>query len=161
MSLQTQLTSLTQAIAADIKALNSNQGALENLTTTDKSSLVNAIIELKSLIGAVDLTALISDTTTASTTKTWSITKITAQIDAAVSALVDSAPTALNTLNELAVAIAADETGIAALTTAIGNRVQFDAAQSLTTVQQQQACANIGVGDPTTNFVTIYTTAKA
>lgn len=161
MSLQTQLTALTQAIASDIKALNGSQGNLSNLTTTDKSSLVNAIIELKNSLNSVDLTALISDVTTSSTTKTWSINKITAQINSAISALVNGAPTALDTLNELATAIQNDQTGIGALTTAIGNRIQFDASRSLTSAQQVQACNNIGVGDPTTNFVNIYTTAKA
>lgn len=161
MSLQTQLQSLITAIATDIKALLANQGNLTTLSTTTKTSLVAALNELKTSISSIDLTALISDSTATSTTKTYSIDKINAQISAAVSALVAGAPTALDTLNELATAIASDESGIAGLVTAVGNRIRFDAAQSLTSPQQIQACQNIGVGDPTTDLAAAYATAKA
>jgi len=43
----------------------------------------------------------------------------------------------------------------------LGNRVRYDAPQTLTTAQQLQACTNIGVGNPERDFVTDYTTAKA
>ena len=102
MSLQTQLNALISAIATDIKSLLAKQGNLTNLTTTSKTDLVSALNELKTLIGAIDLTALISDGSTTSTIKTYSIDKINSQISAAVSALVNGAPTALDTLNELA-----------------------------------------------------------
>lgn len=161
MSLQTQLQSLITAIATDIKALLANQGNLTTLSTTTKTSLVAALNELKTSISSIDLTALISDSSPTSTTKTYSIDKINAQISAAVSALVAGAPTALDTLKELADAIASDESGIAGLVTAVGNRIRFDAAQSLTSPQQIQACQNIGVGDPTTDLAAAYATAKA
>jgi capsid protein len=161
MSLQSQLQSLITSIATDIKALLANQGNLTTLNTTTKTSLVAALNELKTSINSIDLTALISDSTANSTTKTYSIDKINSQISAAVSALVAGAPTALDTLNELATAIASDESGIAGLVTAVGNRIRFDAAQSLTGPQQVQACQNIGVGDPTTDLAAAYATAKA
>ena len=47
---QERITSLAQAIAADIKRLTTNQGTLTALTTKDKTSLVNAINELKTSI---------------------------------------------------------------------------------------------------------------
>lgn len=161
MSLQAQLTALAQAIAADIKSLNTAQGSLTNLNTTAKTNLVSAINELKSAINSIDLTALISDTTTSSGTKTWSINQINTAITNAINALVAGAPTALDTLNELATAITGDESAIAAITTALGNRIRFDAAQTLTSGQQIQACQNIGVGDPTTDLAAAYATAKA
>lgn len=161
MSLQAQLTALAQAIAADIKSLNTAQGTLNNLNTSAKTNLVSAINELKSAINSIDLTALISDTTTSSGTKTWSINQINTAITNAINALVAGAPTALDTLNELATAITGDESAIAAITTALGNRIRFDAAQTLTSGQQIQACQNIGVGDPTTDLAAAYATAKA
>ena len=161
MSLQSQLQSLITSIATDIKALLANQGNLTTLNTTTKTNLVAALNELKSSINSIDLTALISDSTASSTSKTYSIDKINSQISAAVSALVAGAPTALDTLNELATAIASDEAGIAGLVTAVGNRIRFDSSQSLTSPQQIQACQNIGVGDPTTDLAAAYATAKA
>ncbi len=161
MSLQSQLQSLITSIATDIKALLANQGNLTTLNTTTKTNLVAALNELKSSINSIDLTALISDSTASSTIKTYSIDKINSQISAAVSALVAGAPTALDTLNELATAIAGDESGIAGLVTAVGNRIRFDSSQSLTSPQQIQACQNLGVGDPTTDLAAAYATAKA
>lgn len=160
MSLQAQLVALTQSIAADIKAIYLNEGRLPSLTTTEKSNLVSAINELKTLI-ATTTVALISDVSTVSTTKTYSIDKINLQISAAISALEDGAPTAMNTLKELADAIASDETGISGLVTAMGNRIRFDATQTITELQQITACENIGVGNPTTDFVYVYVHSKA
>lgn len=158
MSLQTQLAALITSIAADIKSLIANQGSLANLQTAAKSNLVAALNELKTSLGS---SALINDATISSTSLTYSIDKINAQINAAVSALVANAPTALDTLNELAVAISSDQSGISALVTAVGNRIRFDASQSLTSPEQVQACLNIGVGDPTVDLASAYATAKA
>ena len=72
-----------------------------------------------------------------------------------------NAPTALDTLNELAAAIESDQSGIAGLVTAVGNRIRYDASQSLTSPQQVQACLNMGVGDPSIDLAAAYTTAKA
>jgi hypothetical protein len=160
MSLETQITSLVTAIGTDIKALRLADGDLSTLTTTAKSSLVAALNELKTLIGTGG-GAAINDASTTSTTTTWSAQKSTAAIDAAVTALVASSPSTLNTLNELATALGNDPNYATTIATAMGNRIRFDAAQTLTTPQQAQACANIGVGDPAHNFVTDYTTAKA
>ncbi|MBE0975437.1 hypothetical protein IH776_29920, partial [Escherichia coli] len=74
---QERITSLAQAIAADIKRLTTNQGTLTALTTTDKTSLVKAINELKSSIAN---TTNINDTST-STSATWSSDKINTSIN--------------------------------------------------------------------------------
>lgn len=160
MSLETQITSLVTAIGTDIKALRAADGTLSALTTTDKSSLVAALNELKGLIGAGG-GATINDASTVSTTQSWSAAKSTDAIAAAVSALVNGAGSTLDTLNELAAALGNDPNYATTIATALGNRVRFDAAQTLTAPQQAQACANIGVGDPAHNFVTDYTAAKA
>jgi hypothetical protein len=94
------------------------------------------------------------------TTVTWSADKITAAIAQAKSDLVNGAGATLDTLNELAAALNNDANYSATVATALGNRVRYDAAQSLTGPQQLQACTNIGVGDPDINLVTTYTTAK-
>ena len=43
----------------------------------------------------------------------------------------------------------------------MGKRVRVDAAQTFTVVEQAQGCANLGIGDPDTDFVAVYNTAKA
>ena len=64
-------------------------------------------------------------------------------ITAAIAALVDGAPDALNTLAELATALAGEQAQIADLLSAIALRVRFDEVQSLTMEQQLQARQNI------------------
>ena len=163
MSLQSRLTLLTQAIGADIKALLSTRGSLTALTTTAKTSLVAALNELHASIQELVTSGAGIDDDAGSdvTTATWSASKISAEIAAAISALVDDAPTALDTLKELADALGDSEDAISGLVTAVGNRVRFDSAQTLTTSQQNTACSNIGVGNPETDFVAVYTTAKS
>lgn len=64
-TLQTRLTDLITAIGTDIKTLRtyitgSSSGTIAGLTTTDKTSLVNAINEVKaSITGAVDASATV------------------------------------------------------------------------------------------------------
>lgn len=59
--------------------------------------------------------------------------------------LVGSAPEALNTIYELAVAIQSDQSLIDSLNQSVANRVRFDiASQALTEIQKQNARTNIG-----------------
>ena len=92
--------------------------------------------------------------TFASTTQTWSITRIALAIQTAKNELTNGAAAALDTLAEISAAIGNDANFAASMATALGNRVRYDTAQALNTAQQLQACVNIGVGDPETNFVT-------
>jgi len=64
-------------------------------------------------------------------------------ISAAIAALVDGAPASLDTLAEIAAALAGDGASINDLLIQINTKVRFDAAQSLTTAQQLQARQNI------------------
>jgi hypothetical protein len=163
MLLQEQIVSLAQAIGADIKALKAADGSLSLLSTTDKSSLVAAINELFTSGGGGGVS--INDASTTSTTQTWSANKSTAAISAAITALqnslVNGAGSALDTFKELQDALGGDANFATTVATALGNRVRYDAVQSLTAPQQLQACTNLGVGDPTHNYVTDYNTAKA
>lgn len=103
MSLETNLRNFATRVATANKALrtliNGNMADLSALTTTDKSNLVAAINEIKGSSGVA-----INDGLT-STTSTWSSTKTVAEIAARQAALIDAAPGALDTLNELAAAM--------------------------------------------------------
>ena len=154
---QQRITELAQAIAADIKLLTTNQGTLTALTTTDKTSLVKAINELKS---SITNATNINDTST-STSATWSSDKINTSINNAVSALVNGAGTTLDTLKELAGALGNDANFATTIATRMGKRVRVDAAQTFTVAEQAQGCANLGIGNPDTDLLAVYTTAKA
>ena len=154
---QERITELTQAIASDIKNLTTNQGSLTTLTTTNKTSLVAALNELKTAIANA---SNINDTAT-NTSATWSSQKINTSINNAVSALVGGAGTTLDTLKELAAALGNDANFATTIATQMGKRVRVDAAQTFTVAEQAQGCANLGIGNPDTDLLAVYTAAKA
>jgi len=160
MSLTTQISSLAVRVATECKSIRSVTGDKTALTTTDKTTLVAAINELKAALAGA---AGILDTAAAGdTTHTWSADKIVTQLAAVKSEILDGAPAAYDTLLEIANQLATDDSAIGGLLTAVGNRVAFDQAQTLTAPQKAQAISNIGaisasdVGDVTTNFVTTF-----
>lgn len=165
MSLATNLQDFATRAATEDKSirtlLNGNVADLAALTTAAKANLVAALNEIKAALDALGTPVVIDDAVTAAD-KAWSSTKIDAEISAALAGVLDSAPAALDTLNELAAALGDDANFAATTSAALGNRVRYDAAQSLTTPQKTQALANIGamaatdIGDPATNFVTIF-----
>ena len=154
---QERITALAQAIASDIKTLIANQGSLTALTTTNKTSLVAALNELKTAIANA---SNINDSAT-NTSSTWSSDKINTTINNAVSALVNGAGTTLDTLKELADALGNDANFAATISAQMGKRVRVDAAQTFTVAEQAQGCANLGIGNPDTDLLAVYTTAKA
>lgn len=167
-SLVTGISNLATRIATENKALrtllNANAADLSSLSTTNKTNLVSALNELKTLIDSVSAAAgaTINDSTTSSTTQTYSVTKIRDLVLTSISALTTGAPAALDTLDELAAALGDDANFAATITTALGNRLRFDAAQTLTAPQKAQGTANLGaasvldVGDTTTDFVATF-----
>lgn len=165
MALTDQLISLSQRIAAECKSirtlLNGNASDLSALNTTAKGNLVAAINEVRGMAGGG---VAINDTTPSATT-VYSSSKTNSAISTAVSNLVNSSPTTLDTLKELADAIGDDPNYAATTATALGNRVRVDAAQTFTSAQQTQGQSNLGVystaqvGDVTTNFVTTFVNA--
>jgi hypothetical protein len=170
MSLSTNVADLATRVGTEAKALrtliNGNAVDLSALTTTAKTSLVAAINEIEAAVAAA---SGIDDDTTATTT-TWSSSKIDTEVDGriatATSALVDSSPSTLDTLNELAAALGDDPSFATTVSTALGNRVRTDtAAQGLNGTQQTNARTNIdaasatNVGSTTTNYVTAFETA--
>jgi hypothetical protein len=161
-TLETHIKNMAAAIAADVKTLTGNQGSLAALTTTQKTSLVAAVNELKAAVdGAVAGSGAQIDDASTANTKTWSAAKISTQITTAINALINGAGPALDTLGELATQLADDQSALSALTTAVSNRVRFDAAQALTAEQQLQAGANIGLGNTDADLLAHYIAAKA
>lgn len=164
-NLKTVLENVVKAIGADIKSLKGKDveiknsvdtlktdvgtklGDLTTLTTTDKTSVVRAMNELKASIGAVN-----------TGTDESAVNQL---IDNKINALVDNAPEALNTLKEIADKLQADESTAIALASTVSKKVAFDSPQSLSTEQQKQAQENIGLGDlSSADLVTVYTTAR-
>ena len=163
MSLQTRLQDLATRLATECKAqrtlINGNSATLASLTTTAKTNLVLAINELDAEIAtlAAAAGAQINDAGSSGSV-TWSASKIAAEVQAAKTALSGGSAAALDTLAELAAAIAGDASFATTMTTALGNRVRFDAVQSLTAPQKTQACTNLGIGEPETDLVTVFNT---
>lgn len=153
MSLSTNVTNLATRVATEIKAVrtlvNGNASDLSALDTTAKTNLVAAINELNTEIENIDLSALIDDSSTATTT-TWSSTKIGTAIDAAVTALVDGAPDLLNTLNELAAALGDDEDFATTITTSIGTKLS-KSGDSMTGNLAMGTNSITGLATPTAN----------
>src|ERR1700712_2893527 len=159
MSLVTRISATFAQVAADIKSLVTNVGSPSALTTTAKTNLVAAINEVKASVGTSG--AAINDASTTSTSTTWSAQKSTAAIAQLKTDILGGATASYDTMIELQNIIVADESTAAALATAVNNRVRFDAAQVLSAPQMTQVCTNIGVGEPETDFLTAYNTAKA
>ena len=145
-----QITTLLKQVNNTLKG---NQGDLTKLSTADKTSLVNALNELKSTI---DNKTSIDDSQN-TTANTWSAKKISNEITTAITNLINGADVSSDTLKELA-----DK--ITGLTQADNGLVSAKVAQSFTAPEKLQARNNIDVyskaeiGDINTNFVTTINT---
>jgi hypothetical protein len=187
MSLQTRISDLITAIGTDYKQLRtwitgSSSGNLTGLTTTDKSSLVAAINEVEAGLSS----ASIPDATTAVKGKIEiaTLAEVGTGTDSARAVTPEGVrqerialkneilgvgvPAALDTLDELAAALGDDVNFGATITTSLANRLRVDtAAQGLTATEQGNGRTNLSVysraelGDPETDLVALYTTAKA
>jgi hypothetical protein len=184
MSLEVRLKDLVTAIATDIKTLRtwitgSSTGTLASLATTNKTSLVGAINELNSKTATVPP----ASEAAAGVVRLATLAEVAAgtDISRAVTAagvrqerialrnelLGTDVPAALDTLSELADALADDTAFANTVSTALAARVRTDTAtQALTTAQQNNARANIAavgvasIGDPEVDLVAAYNAAK-
>ena len=142
MSLVTKITAFINSVGTDIKNLTAKIGNLANLQTTDKSSLVSAINEIKDSAGTN------IDDVNASTTTTFSGTAIQEKITAAKTEvkneILGGASPAYDTLQEIQDFIESDSSATAALVTAVADRVKYS-----------------DIGDLEKDFVAIYNTAKS
>ena len=162
----TQLGADHKSQQLSIQTLTTAIGTLPSLSTTAKGNLVAAINEIFAL--ATSGAGLINDALTTSTVKTFSIDKIKLEIAALKTELLGGIPAAtLDTFKEISDAILADQTGTTVMVTAIGNRVSYTNADNKSTVEKAQARANIDaygvveLGNPDTDLIALYTTAKA
>lgn len=186
MSLQTRLSDFITAVGTDYKQLRtwitgSSSANLTGLTTTDKTSLLAAINEVnakptggtpadasETVKGIVELATLAEVSTGTDAVRAVTAAGVRQERIALKSEILGAGvPAALDTLDELAAALADDANFAATTTTALGNRVRVDtAAQGLTALQQENARTNIDVysktemGNPETDLVALYTTAK-
>ncbi len=84
----------------------------------------------------------------------------TAYVQTELADLIGGAPTALDTLNELAAAINDDSAFSSTVTTALGNRLRIDIGnQGLTSTQQGYGRTNLGLGTAATFASTAFATA--
>lgn len=157
MTLDVKLSALAQALATDVKALMAAVGNPAALNTTAKTSLVNAINELQL---ALQSATGINDAAI-SAASTYSSSKVTDLLAQLKEDILGGSSVAYDTLKEIEAKLGGDDTALANLLSAVGNRVSFADVQTLTAAQQLQACQNIGVGDPTIDLVAIYNAAKA
>ena len=142
-TLEQRLSSVIQAIGADIKALKTAKGDLTALSTTQKGNLVSAINEIYSMASGAATQTSINDAIDSLRTEIMGV----------------GVSTALDTLKEIATYIESDETLGVSLSTAVTKRVRFDDVQTLTTPEKLQACANIGIGNPDTDLVAVFNAA--
>ena len=167
MSLASKIHALVQRVAAEFKATRRDLGNPLDLTTTDRSSLVNAINEVRALIDVTPGLNVIDDAASSATTTTFSAAGIVSRLDQLKADILGGADGAFDTLKELQEALASDSSGIAALSQAIDARVRCDADQGLTVAAQTQARVNIravsvdDVGDTETDFVVGFRDALA
>jgi len=183
MSLQTRLSDLITAVGTDVKQLRtwvtgSSSGNLTGLTTTVKTDLVSAVNEVNAKPGEADASVTVKGiieiaTLAEVTTGTDTVRAVTPQgvrqERTALKAEILGAgvPAALDTLDELAAALADDAAFSATITTALGNRVRTDtAAQGLTGPQQVNARTNIlaqdsaSIGNADIDLAALYVVAK-
>ena len=145
-----QITTLLKQVDNTLKG---NQGDLTKLSTADKTSLVNALNELKTTI---DNKSAINDSQI-TTANTWSATKISNEITTAITNLINGADASSDTLKKLV-----DK--ITALAQADNGLVSASQSQAFNEQQKAQARSNIDVyskaeiGDVNTNFVTTINT---
>lgn len=174
MTLEAGIVALAEAIADDVNTLEDAIGVLSSLNTTDKTNLVAAINEVLAGAGSGsvawgDITgkpAVIGAGATAADARTAIGAVDISAVNSAVAAVVGGAGAAYDTLFEIQGLLTANDGSLAALTTAVNNRVRYDAAQSLDSTQQGQARTNIGaassaaIGNPDTDFVAAYEAAR-
>ena len=135
--------------------LQDNLNALVTQIGTDIGLVQDDIASALAAIAALpSVASLINDAAGAGVTdKTWSADKLVSEFAAAITAavaqakteIIAGAPTAWDTLQEIATYIQNNQGDVAGILAALANRVRFDAPQTLSAAEQEQAQANIGV----------------
>jgi hypothetical protein len=141
MTISIRLTAAFQRIATEFRAVRTLIGgsatADASALQTSATNLVDAINEVR----AIGLSKAAIDDVNLSALAVWSSQKTSAEIQAAVAALVNGAPDALNTLQELAAAMGEDANLQQTLLAAIGEKA--NAVDVYTKVEVDAAIAAI------------------
>lgn len=144
----TRLTTVEGKASTNSTELATAKTNITNLQTA-LSTVQTTVEELQDQIAS----STNIDDTKASTTTTYSSSKIASEITAAKQAVKDDllggAGAAYDTLKELADLITENQTAIDALETVAAGHVKYDAAQDLTDAQKTQARSNIGAAAAT------------
>lgn len=173
MSLEINLSDLATRVGTEFKAVRGTLGDNADLLTTAKSTLVAAINEVYASTGGGDGVQI--NDGAVNLTETWSSQRSTDAINAAVAALVDSAPDLLDTLGELAAALGDDPDFATTITTQIAGKADAvhthtasqisDSTETgravLTAASETAARTAIGAGTSSLVIGTTSTTAKA
>ncbi len=144
---QRGLNVIEQELAPVVDAGNVQLDAITQIKA-DAQTILNLISEKQNLgIPITDIVGLFSRLAALDEglAATLSATEVAQAIASAKNELLNGAPGALDTLKELAAALGDDEHFAATVSAALANRIRFDAAQTLTTTQKAQACANFGL----------------
>ena len=179
MSLELKIAALITAVGGDVKFITNKIGDLTSLTTTQKANLVGAINELKTAVIALQSgSTTINDTAgNGDVNVTWSADKIHDQIVASAAALkndiLGGAGAALDTLKELADALAGDANYATTIAAKLAKVVAVDMIQTFTNAEKIQARDNIGaaaatdlaqlqtdLGNVDADLVALYSAAK-
>lgn len=146
---------LTDGVGNDINISINNTGALTadgNITGASIIKTGGTSTQLLLANGAVVTLTLETSGigSNDSDTKVPSNAAVKDYVDTQITNLIDSSPTALDTLNELAAALGDDANFSTTVNTALGNRLRIDVnSQGLTTTQKTNGLTNLGVtADP-------------
>lgn len=168
----TEIDRLTDRLSLEFNNINVLRGDLTSLSTTQKTSLVEAINELKGNVDLIDdPSSIINDFSNTSTTEVWSILKTKGYADSLITGLFAGVPLRHDSILKIS-------TEIDAILLDLDSKVSYDKDDTKTEVEKQQARDNIGapsvddvdqvtasvstlstnVGDTNFNFVTLFET---
>lgn len=195
MSLQTRLDALITRIGTEFKALRTIVGGSgtsdltainPTYTATDIAAALLEVHTIASSGGPADTDALpegsvnlyytdaradarvqaaIGTIAAPSATQVASTQNVSDHVATEIAAVINAAPGALDTLDELAAALGDDANFATTMTTALATKLDFGAAQTLTAGQQTQGQDNLQVysrtelGDPETDLVALFNAA--
>ena len=144
-----KLLAIFQQFGTDHKALSDTIGTVADLNTTNKTTLVSAINEVKSLIISAQNGAITESA-------------VDAKVKALETKLLGGTELdeSLDTLKEIADKLKAGDSTASTVLSGLANRVRFDESQSLSDTQLSQVYANLKLGDPNVDFLDAYTKAK-
>lgn len=127
-------------------------------TATDVEA---ALQEVKTVADAAAGGGVTINDAATNTTQAWSSQKISDSIATGITNVINGAPGALDTLDELAAALGDDANFATTITNALAKRVRVDAAQSFTAPEKAQGLANLGIVASTVDFAANFNTLIA